>query len=531
MRWSKGEKTRGRGKSFRGALDYYLHDKGTMETAQRVGFVHMLNLVTKDPYQAWREMMVTAESADSLKLESGRRPSPKKNEQPVYCFSLNWHPDDHPAKQHMLEIALEAVKILKAEERQVVIVEHLDEPHPHVHITINMIHPETGMSLDLYKDEERLQQSCHAYEVRMGVIRSPTTHAYYEAIEQGLPPPKRVKTTKHHNDPVIKAAIANDNRAAKARAQAIQAEMRAYTARLKARQDNAFKRRRNEQRALWNDYRTARQAIRSRHQFQLDQIYKHKRNRHALPLSIQGFRDWRETREWKKLMERLKAEKRRFEYREKTLLGFVTNAIALIRPGMQRTGKGLLPMLFTLLVSGEQRRQLIAAKHGLATRALSDKQFGKRHTRAQKIKIVRDAQLEALSRAYDLQKDALNQRHQQEIATQKSEWQALSIERKRLWAQWETEFGPRQTQRQGQGSGSSSGDRQAPARPRRTFGETACQKPAQAPDSPVRKKFDDKAAPKPETNSSKPWRQRRSAAERKADGSYKPRQRPPKLKM
>ena len=46
----------------------------------------------------------------------------------------------------MLETALEAVKVLKAEERQVVIVEHLDEPHPHVHITINMIHPETGMS-------------------------------------------------------------------------------------------------------------------------------------------------------------------------------------------------------------------------------------------------------------------------------------------------------------------------------------------------------------------------------------------------
>ncbi len=531
MRWSKGEKTRGRGKSFKGALDYYLHDKGTMETAHRVGFVHMLNLVTRDPNQAWREMMVTAESADNLKVESGRRPSPKKNEQPVYCFSLNWHPDDHPAKAHMLETALEAVKILKAEERQVVIVEHLDEPHPHVHITVNMIHPETGMSLDLYNDEERLQQFCHAYEVRMGVIRSPTTHAYYEAIQQGLPPLKRVKTPKHHNDPVIKAAIANDNRAAKERAQAIQAKMRAYTARLKATQDDAFKRRRNEQRALWNDYRTARQAIRSRHQFQLDQIYKHKRNRHALPLSIQGFRDWRETREWKKLTARLRAEKRRFDYREKTLFGFVTNAIALIRPGMQRTGKGLLPMLFALLVSGEQRRQLIAARHALATKALSNKQFGSRQARAGKIKIVRDAQLEALSRAYDLQKQALDQRHAQEIGAQKAEWSALSVERKRLWKEWEQEFGPRQMQRQGQGSGSSSRDLQALARPRRTFAETANQKPAQAPDSPVRKKFDDKAAPKPETDSPKPWRQRRSAAERKADGSYKPRQRPPKPKM
>ena len=306
--------------------------------------------------------------------------------------------------------------------------------------------------------------------------------------------------------------------------------MRAYQARLKKTQDDAFKRRRTEQRALWNDYRTARQAIRSRHQFEIDKIYKHKRNRHALPLSIQGFRDWKETREWKKLMERLKAEKRRFEYREKTLLGFVTNAIALIRPGMQRTGKGLLPMLFTLLVSGEQRRQLLAAKHGLATRALSDKQFGKRHTRAAKIKIVRDAQLEALSRAYDLQKHALDQRQAQED--------------RRAEGRMERPFRRAETPLEGMGArirtapdaaaGSGIGQqlgRQAPARPRQTFAETASQKPAQAPDSPVKKKFDDKAAPKPETDSPKPWRQRRSAAERKADGSYKPRQRPPKPKM
>jgi hypothetical protein len=51
-------------------------------------------------------------------------------------------------------------------------------------------------------------------------------------------------------------------------------------------------------------------------------------------------------------MQRLKAEQRRFEYRERTLLGFVSNSIGLIRPGMIRTGRGLLPVLFNLLVSG-----------------------------------------------------------------------------------------------------------------------------------------------------------------------------------
>ena len=78
MNFTKGAKTRGRGTSFKGALTYYLHDKGTTETAERVSFVEMGNLVTKDPCQAWREMMVTAEAADQLKAAAGLKPT-KKN--------------------------------------------------------------------------------------------------------------------------------------------------------------------------------------------------------------------------------------------------------------------------------------------------------------------------------------------------------------------------------------------------------------------------------------------------------------------
>ena len=226
---------------------------------------------------------------------------------------------------------------------------------------------------------------------------------------------------------------------------------------------------------------------------------------------------------------RLKAEKRRFEHRERTLFGFVSNAIALLRPGMQRTGKGFLPMLFNLLVSGKQRRELLLVKQGLATKALSEKQFASRKVRADRIRLIREAQLEVLSHAFDIQKQALDQRHERETAVEKSEWQALSIERKRLWQEWEAEFGPRPRQRQtrGEGSGSRSGDH-TPARPRRTFAESAAveKKPAEADDSRVKKKFEDKAAPKPAPDDpAKPWRQRRSAAERKEDGSYKPRQR------
>ena len=97
-------------------------------------------------------------------------------------------------------------------------------------------------------------------------------------------------------------------------------------------------------------------------------------------------------------MERLKAEKRRFEYRERTLMGFLGNAIGLVRPGMLRTGKGFLPVLFTLLVSGKARRELMLTRQALAKKALSEKQFGSRKARADKIRHIRDAQLATLVR-------------------------------------------------------------------------------------------------------------------------------------
>ena len=71
MNFNKGAKTKGRGTSFKGALTYYLHDKETLETAQRVGFVEMLNLFTDDPHTAWREMMVTCDAA--RRTEAPRR--------------------------------------------------------------------------------------------------------------------------------------------------------------------------------------------------------------------------------------------------------------------------------------------------------------------------------------------------------------------------------------------------------------------------------------------------------------------------
>ena len=525
MNWNKGARTKGRGSSFKGALNYYLHDKDKAKTSNRVGFAETLNLVTKNPHDAWREMMVTAEAAAAMKREARMAPGGQKNTRPVYAFSIQWHPEDKPTKEHMRQTAHDVLKTLNLHEHQAVLIEHTDEPHPHVHICVNLIHPETGATAKLSKDHYILERWADNYELKMRVIRSPERRAKFEALDAGLKLAPKPRTPKRFQEPETKAA--NDNKAARERAQAIRDQQRDYAARLKATQDEAWKQRAKEQRALWNDYRAARQAIRARHQFQIDQIYKHRRNRHALPLSIQGFRDWKETREWKKLMARLKADRKRFEEREKTLLGFVSNAVGLLRSGTMRTGKGLLPMLFTLLASAQARREIMNAKYALSIRALSDKQFATRKVRAERVKALRDAQMKALSVAFDIQKQALDLRHEQEIDRQRQDWRDLAAERTKLWDEWRQEFDikPRQIQRTGTGDSRSA----SPPRPRSKAqeqflgaGKPVARAKPKAPDSRVIEKFEDSAKP----NAPKPgYRQRRSAAERKADGTYKPRQR------
>ena len=538
MNFNKGAKTKGRGTSFKGALTYYLHDKDTLETAHRVGFVEILNMFTDDPYETWREMMVTAEAGDALKKRAGLSLAGRKNEKPVYCFSLEWHPDDRPTADHMRQSAHDVLTMLNMQDHQAVIVQHTDTAHPHVHILVNMIHPVTGRSASLSKDEYKLDRWCDSYELRMGAIRSPDRRAKFAALDQGLDPPPPKKEPKRFQQPDLKPA--NENRSARERAAAIKADQEVYVRRLKATQDGAWKRRKAESDALWKDYRTSIQAIRDRHTAAADKIWKHKRNRNALPLSIQGFRDWKETREWTALINRLKAEKRRFDYRERTLLGFLGNALGLVRPGMVRTGRGFFSTLFTLLVSGKVRRELMQARQALAKKALSEKQFGSRKARADKLRHIRDAQMATLSAAYDIQKQALDLRHAAEIKQQKQEWRDLSAERDRLWAEWRTEFGIKERPRRqtdggqaGTGDQGSAGDQggggKAPAPPARkrpadhfaNANKILSEKPKRPAASQARDEFtpaaDDPNRPKAG------WKQRRSAAERKLDGSYKPR--------
>jgi hypothetical protein len=163
-------KVAGKGTSFKGAGLYYLHDKKAL-TAERVAFTQTVNLPTDDPERALRLMAYTAMRQDELKAASGAAKTGRKLAYSVYTYSLAWAPDEAPTQEEMLEAGQETLKVLGLDAHEVLMVAHRDEPHPHIHLIVNRVHPETGLAAPLSKDHLELSKWAEGYERRQGQIR------------------------------------------------------------------------------------------------------------------------------------------------------------------------------------------------------------------------------------------------------------------------------------------------------------------------------------------------------------------------
>lgn len=159
-----------RGHSFKGAGQYYLHDKQA-QTNERVLWTHTLNLPTSDPEKAMRWMAHTAMNAGRLKKQAGIAATGRKSRAgEVYCFSLAWHPGQNPDKETVLNAALETLGLLNLHEHEAVLVAHGDTPHPHVHVICNLVHPENGKTAVPSYDRLTLSQWAENVERNDGEI-------------------------------------------------------------------------------------------------------------------------------------------------------------------------------------------------------------------------------------------------------------------------------------------------------------------------------------------------------------------------
>lgn len=136
----------GPGRSFKGAMAYYLHDKrpaGSEEqilTRERVAWTETRNLMTDDPDRATRIMIGTAERSEELKARAGIAQTGRKGTQPVMAYSLAWHPGEAGEldRDEMVRAAEASLKVLGLEGHQAVLVAHRDTAHPHVHVIVSL---------------------------------------------------------------------------------------------------------------------------------------------------------------------------------------------------------------------------------------------------------------------------------------------------------------------------------------------------------------------------------------------------------
>ncbi len=220
------------GGSFIGAGKYHLHDKldgQQMEAAksgervstrgqsdERVWFTDTRNCLNTDPERALEEMWHTADSQAWLKQQAGVKRGGRVCEDPVQTLSLSWHKDDKPTPEHMIEAADSYLKHMGWDQHQAVYIAHRDTDHPHLHITLNRVHPETGRTLDNYRDQPRSQEWALAYEREHEQVRCEQREVNAakregrtvaaERVETGIPQP----ATEVQPEPVQRAP-ANDH--------------------------------------------------------------------------------------------------------------------------------------------------------------------------------------------------------------------------------------------------------------------------------------------------------------------------------
>lgn len=161
-----------KGTSFKGAAQYLLHDKGSIDSSERVAWTDVRNLMSDDPEIAWRIMASTSMDQSRLKQEAGIANTGRKSKKSVLHMSLAWHPEEAEglSREDMIDAANGAIKAIGADKHQVLMVAHNDEAHPHLHILCNRVSPENGVMLSSSNDRLKLSEWAQAYEEQRGKV-------------------------------------------------------------------------------------------------------------------------------------------------------------------------------------------------------------------------------------------------------------------------------------------------------------------------------------------------------------------------
>lgn len=396
------------GHSFNGAFAYYLHDKRQDEgaaqpvTAERVDWTETRNLITDDPETARRVMIATAYSADELKAAAGVKNSGRKSTAHVYAYALAWHPDEAAKldRAEMIRAVDQSLKVLGAEKHQALIVCHTDRAHPHVHVILNRVDPETGKMLATSNDFRKLSDWANAYERERGQIVTPLREEKRIARESFQKAAEAPEPTKAPT-PAAKAVPAVQPPAK--RAQAAPSMVPSEAAILKALTDDQKARHKAAWPALSAKNKADREAIYSAYGEQIKAAAAQHKDI-ARPLWAQHFRQERQAAQ-------------AFTAREREAFGVIANALAAAKH-QQATGqapnRGLLSLTFANVISAPARQSAFTAQQETRRGEVARQLRQALDTDVAKLKVARSAALDRQRQDFAIERAAL-------IATQDAE--------------------------------------------------------------------------------------------------------------
>jgi hypothetical protein len=136
---------------------------GAKPDPNRVAWVEMRNLATKNPKTGAKVMKATADL--SVRVQ-----------RPVYHLIVSHHPNEAPTKEQMLEVADTTLRDMGLEQHQAIIIAHADTPNRHFHVMINRVHPGTGVAWSTSHDYPRLEHSMRRQSEAHGFILVPGRH-------------------------------------------------------------------------------------------------------------------------------------------------------------------------------------------------------------------------------------------------------------------------------------------------------------------------------------------------------------------
>lgn len=173
------------GRAFGGLIRYLLHGRSGEEHS-RVAWTMQRNLALDDPERA--AVLMRATAAQNHRVE-----------QPVYHLVVAFDPSDRPSPDVIRQVVDRLLDELRLKDHQILIVAHRDRAHPHLHIVVNRVHPETGRAWDRWNDHTIAERALRILERRLG-LREVDGHLHQL---DGQRAPERRERDPHREQPPI----------------------------------------------------------------------------------------------------------------------------------------------------------------------------------------------------------------------------------------------------------------------------------------------------------------------------------------